>query len=79
MDTNNGNHWFLDPGPLSPWIDQFAADLAAQRYTPLTIGNYTDAARHFAAWLGSAGIPTDLIDDDVVRRFAGHRCSALHG
>ncbi|MDX0524628.1 hypothetical protein GOC82_27635 [Sinorhizobium medicae] len=37
MDANNRNHWFLDPGALSTWIEQFAADLAAQRYTPLTI------------------------------------------
>lgn len=74
MNANNRNQWFLDPGPLSPWIDQFAADLAAQRYTPLTIEGSTASARHFAAWLGSAGIPIDLVDDDVVRRFAEHRC-----
>ena len=29
MDANNRNHWFLDPGPLSPWIDEFAADCSA--------------------------------------------------
>src|SRR5690554_995052 len=74
MDANNRNRWFLDPGPLSLWVDQFGADLAAQRYTPLSIGNYTDAARHFAAWVNSVGIRADLIDDDTVRRFAEHRC-----
>lgn len=79
MDANNRNHWFLDPGPLSSWIDQFAADLAAQRYTPLTIEGYTASARHFAAWLGSAGISIDVIDDDVVRRFAEHRCRCPGG
>jgi len=79
MDADKRNHWFLDPGPLLPWIDRFAADLAAQRYTPLTIGNYTDAARHFAAWLGIAGISVDFIDDDVVRRFADHRCRCPGG
>lgn len=79
MDANNHNHWFLDPGPLSSWIDQFAADLAAQRYTPLTIEGYTASARHFAAWLGSAGISLDAIDDDVVRRFAEHRCRCPGG
>ncbi|MCY1226999.1 hypothetical protein D9M69_294630 [compost metagenome] len=68
------NYWFLESGPLSSWIDQFADDLAAQRYTPLTIEGYTASARHFAAWLGSAGSSIDVIDDDVVRRFAGHRC-----
>ncbi|WP_318868353.1 hypothetical protein [Sinorhizobium meliloti] len=60
MDANNRNHWFLDPGPLATWIELFAADLAAQRYTPLTIEGYTASARHFAAWLGSAGISTGL-------------------
>lgn len=79
MDANNRNHWFLDPGPLSSWIDQFAADLAAQRYTPLTIEGYTASARHFAAWLGSAGIAIDDIGDDVVRRFAEHRCRCPGG
>jgi len=46
----------------------------AQRYTPLAIEGYTASARRFASWLGSAGISIDVIDDDVVRRFAEHRC-----
>ncbi|UIJ91730.1 hypothetical protein Q1M62_02315 (plasmid) [Sinorhizobium meliloti] len=48
---------------MSTWIEQFADELAAQRYTPLTIEGYTASARHFAAWLGCAGISIDLIDD----------------
>ncbi|ULJ74381.1 hypothetical protein [Rhizobium gallicum] len=79
MDANNHNRWFLDPGPLSSLIEQFAADLAVHRYTPLTIEGYTASARHFAAWLGSAGISNDVIDDDVVRRFAEHRCRCPGG
>ncbi|MET2832453.1 tyrosine-type recombinase/integrase [Mesorhizobium shangrilense] len=59
---------------MSPQIDQFAASLAAQRYTPLTIEGYTASARHFAAWLGSVGISSDSIDDDVIGRFSEHRC-----
>jgi site-specific recombinase XerD len=74
MDANNRNHWFLEPGPLSPWIDRFATDLAAQQFAPLSIEGYTASARHFAAWICSAGISIDVIDDDVVRRFAEHRC-----
>jgi hypothetical protein len=31
MDANNRDRWFVDPGPLSPRIDKFAADLAALR------------------------------------------------
>lgn len=74
MDAGNHNRWFLDPGPLSSWIDHFAADLAAQRYASLTIEGYTASARHFATWLCRAGISVDAIDDEVVRRFSEHRC-----
>jgi len=79
MDANSRNHRFLDPGALSSWIDRFADELAAQRYTPLTIEGYTASARHFAAWLGRAGISIDVIDGDVVRRFAEHRCRCPGG
>jgi site-specific recombinase XerD len=74
MDANNHDEWFLDPGPLSPWIDQFAAELSGQGHTPLTIYGYTSAARHFAMWLNGEAIPVSTIDDNVVRRFASHRC-----
>jgi len=79
MNGNNRGHWFLDPGPLSPWIDQFASSLAAQRYTPLTIYGYTASARHFARWLAGEAIPINAIDDNVVRRFAEHRCQCPGG
>jgi hypothetical protein len=65
MGTNNRSQWFLEPGPLSPFIDEFAAELTAQRYSLLTIEGYTASARHFAAWLGGEGISSAAIDDDV--------------
>ncbi|GAA5626577.1 tyrosine recombinase XerC [Brucella sp. NBRC 12953] len=79
MDANNRNHRFLDPGPLSSWIDRFAEELAAQRYAPLTIEGYTASARHFAAWLCKAGTSIDVIDDNIVRSFAEHRCRCPGG
>lgn len=79
MGIDNRHHMFLDPGPLSPWIGRFAADLSVQRYTALTIEGYTASARHFAAWLGSAGISIDAIDDDVVHCFAEHDCRCPGG
>ena len=33
------------------------------------------AARHFLRWTSTRGIPIDTIDDDVVQRFARHRCT----
>jgi len=64
---------------LSSWIDRFAEELAAQRYAPLTIEGYTASARHFAAWLCKAGISIDVIDDNIVRSFAEHRCRCPGG
>ncbi|MFO1108417.1 MAG: hypothetical protein U1E61_04480 [Bradyrhizobium sp.] len=52
--------WFLDPGPLAPWIDRFGAELAGRRYSRLTISGYTDAARHFAAWVNSTSTPIQI-------------------
>jgi site-specific recombinase XerD len=79
MGTKSRDHWFLDPGPLSQWIDQFAAELAAQRYSPLTIASYMASARHFATWIGSAGIAIEAVDDGIIRRFAVHRCRCPGG
>lgn len=66
--------WFLDPGSLAPWIDRFGAELADRRYSRLTISGYTDAARHFAAWVNSTSTPIHMVDADSLRRFADHRC-----
>lgn len=79
MDAKNRDRWFLDPGSLSQWIDQFATEFAAQKYSPLTIKGYTDSARHFAVWLCSEGIAIDVVDDDIVRRFAEHQCQCPGG
>lgn len=70
---------FLDPGPMRPWIDRFAASLADRGYTRLTVEGYTASARHFAAWLGKAAVPLEAIDDDVLRRFADHQCHCPGG
>ncbi|WP_211236001.1 tyrosine-type recombinase/integrase [Leisingera aquimarina] len=79
MTDQYRNRWFLDPGPVSLWIDQFADELGAQRYSPLTIEGYRASARHFAVWLESTGIPMVSVDDGVVRRFAEHQCQCPGG
>lgn len=71
--------WFLDPGSLAPWIDRFGAELADRRYSRLTISGYTDAARHFAAWVNSTSTPIQMVDADLLRRFADHRCECPGG
>jgi site-specific recombinase XerD len=71
--------WFLDPGSLAPWIDRFGAELADRRYSQLTILGYTDAARHFAAWVNSTSTPIQMVDAASLRRFADHHCECPGG
>jgi len=69
----------MNAGPLQPLIDAFIAELQARRHTLLTVSGYEDAARHFAHWLRRSNIELGRVDEDVVRRFAGHRCRCPGG
>ena len=64
----------MEAGDLAPWGAAFATELRSLRHTDLTIGGYTDCARHFAAWLASNAIGLDKVDDGTLDRFAKHRC-----
>ena len=46
----------MDAGDLVPLIAAYATELEALSHTRLTVANYTDPARHFAAWLRQADI-----------------------
>ncbi len=64
----------MDAGELTPWVNQFAEELALLRYSPLTIHGYTDSARHFSAWLAVEKIELRRVNDDSLGQFAKHRC-----
>lgn len=64
----------MDAGPLQPLIDAFIGELQGRRHTALTISNYENAARHFGNWLCRSKIELSQIGEDVVERFARHRC-----
>jgi site-specific recombinase XerD len=64
----------MDAGDLAPLIAAYAAELEALSHTQLTVANYTDSARHVAAWLRQTGIALISIDHEVVDRFAQHVC-----
>ena len=64
----------MDPGALSAAVERFAARLAELGYTPLTVTGYSDSSRHFGGWLRRTGVCPAQIDDDVIARFAKHRC-----
>lgn len=64
----------MDPCGLSEPISAFANHLATLGYTPLTVGGYTDSARHFAAWLNKVGIAASVVDEQTIIPFARHDC-----
>jgi len=64
----------MSAGPLQPLVDAFVAELQAHRHTSLTVSGYEHSARHFAGWLCCNNIELDQVNDDVVKRFARHRC-----
>jgi site-specific recombinase XerD len=64
----------MDAGPLQSFVDAFVDMLRAGRHTPLTVSGYENAARHFAAWLCRCKIELVQVDEDVIARFAHHRC-----
>lgn len=65
---------WMDAGPLQPFIDAFVVELRARRHTALTVSNYENSARHFAGWLCCSKVQLGQVDEDVVQRFAKHRC-----
>ena len=66
---------FLKPGYLAPYLDDFAAELARQGYTSLTIGSYRQSIAHFGTWLQNQRIALVDINDHVITAFATHRCT----
>ena len=64
----------LDAGALQTFIDAFVHQLQGERHTALTISNYENSARHFADWLCSSNIQLDQVGEDIILRFAEHRC-----
>jgi site-specific recombinase XerD len=64
----------MDAGELTPLVAEFVANLETLGYSSLTMSGYEASARHFACWLARAGHAAGDVDDDVVRRFASHRC-----
>lgn len=69
-----GSARLMNAGPLQPLINAFVAELQVRRHTSLTISDYERSARHFADWLCRRSIALGLVDEDVVQRFARHRC-----
>lgn len=64
----------MDAGDLAPLVTEFMAHPRALGHSCLTVSNYEGSARHFACWLIRERRAVGNVDEDVVSRFARHRC-----
>ena len=64
----------MDAGDIGPLVVALANHLSALGHTRLTVTGYEASARHFAHWLMRSRIEVGDVDDDVIQRFARHRC-----
>ena len=68
------SRWSRNIGSLAPLVQAFADHLAAADYRAYTVTRLAESARHFCVWLRVSNVPPANVDDDVVGRFAHHRC-----
>lgn len=76
LDTPNR---FLKPGFLSSHLEVFLQDLQHRGYTPLTVKGYADSVCHFAQWAQTQRVMIEDLSDEVLSRFAKHRCRCPGG
>jgi site-specific recombinase XerD len=69
----------IGPDPQDTVAAEFVSHLKGLGHTDLTLTGYRDGARHFCEWLRRSGVAIDAVDDDVIERFARHRCKWSRG
>lgn len=60
-------------GPLTRYVEGFAAELTAHGYTDLSLANQLRLMADLSRWLQASGTLVDKIDHDVVARFLAKR------
>jgi site-specific recombinase XerD len=60
-------------GPLTRYVEGFAAELTAHGYTDLSLANQLRLMSDLSRWLETARTPVDKIDHEVVARFLAKR------
>ena len=60
-------------GPLTRYVEGFAAELTAHGYTDLSLANQLRLMADLSRWLQAAKTPVDEIDHEVVARFLAKR------
>jgi integrase/recombinase XerD len=76
LDVSNR---FFQPGFLSSHLEMYLQDLRHRGYTPLTVKFYAISVCHFAQWVQTQQLTLEELSDEVLSRFARHRCRCLGG
>jgi site-specific recombinase XerD len=66
--------WAISPGSLQPLVQSYIDHLVSRGYRAATIHHLGRSARHFCYWLNQSEIAVSQTDDNVINRFAEHRC-----
>jgi site-specific recombinase XerD len=61
-------------GCLNPYLTSFVHELSKKGYANLTIRSYFRTVTHFDIWLQKKHVSLQEIDNDVVKKFAKHKC-----
>jgi integrase/recombinase XerD len=69
----------LKPGLLSSHLESFLEDLRRRGYTALTASGYAASVCHFAHWAQRRHLTLDDLSDEMLGRFAQHRCRCPGG
>jgi len=69
----------MNPGPVAPFVDGFASQMASVGYTALTINGYLSSAIHFGGWVEASGLNLDDINEETIKAFGAHHCECPGG
>ncbi|MGA7537151.1 MAG: tyrosine-type recombinase/integrase [Steroidobacteraceae bacterium] len=76
LDTSRHH---MNPGFLSSKLDLFLQDLESCGYTTLTVKDYAASVCHFSQWAQTQHLTLADLSDEVLSRFAKHRCRCPGG
>src|SRR5437764_1408094 len=64
----------MNPGPVAPYLEGFAAQMASVGHTSFTINGYLSSAIHFGGWVEASGLNFADVNEETIKAFGAHHC-----
>jgi len=64
----------MNPGPVAPYLESFATQMASVGYASFTINGYLSSAIHFGGWVEASGLNFGDINEETIKAFGEHHC-----